>query len=198
LSDEAVDDSITIYDLEFCTKVVRNYAREGLGSKVTVIPLGFATPCLMDHPEFSERPLVWSFQGADWKGRKEMLAPLMDVEPHECVFREGFSAGKEVKAYSSALLKSKFVPAPRGNHAETFRLWEALEHGCVPIYVRCEGDDAYWAWLRSQVYLMEIGDWTKAANVLRFFMANPDQAEQYRKGILEQWKRVKEGLRRLF
>ena len=198
LSDEAADDSISIYDLEFCTRVVRNYARPGLGSKVTVIPLGYATPCLMDHPEFSERPLVWGFHGADWKGRREMLAPLMDIEPHECVFREGFSAGKDVQSYSSMLLKSKFAPVPRGNHAETFRLWEALEHGCVPIYVRCEGDEVYWTWLRSQVYLMDIGDWTKAAAVLRFFMANPDQAEQYRKGILEQWIRVKEGLRRLF
>uniref|UniRef100_A0A6C0K141 Alpha-(1,3)-fucosyltransferase FucT N-terminal domain-containing protein n=1 Tax=viral metagenome TaxID=1070528 RepID=A0A6C0K141_9ZZZZ len=195
LSDENCKDPLDVYDLEMCTKVVRNYAREGLGSKVTVLPLGFAIPCSSPIPSFSERPLVWGFHGFDWNDRKEMLAPLQKLEPKECLFQEGFNASSD---YSAMLLKSKFAPVPRGHHVETFRLWEALEHGSIPLYVRSAGDGAYWNWLKSNLSLMEIRDWAGAVKVIGFFLANGDKAERYRTGILEQWSQWKGLLKQLF
>ena len=96
------------------------------------------------------------------------------------------------------LLKSKFAPVPRGNHAETFRLWEALEHGSIPLYVRSMNDDAFLNWLRTNLFLMEIASWEQAVKVIGFFLANPDKAERYRTGILDQWTTWKESLKQLF
>ena len=200
MSDEGCDDPIEFYGLRLCTKVVRNYARTGLNEKVSVLPLGWARPVpLSPLPTFSERELVWGFHGADWNGadfgRKALLAPLQLLQPNECLFQEGFNRPSD---YSTMLLKSKFAPVPRGNHAETFRLWEALEHGSIPLYVRSMNDDAFWNWLRTNLFLMEIASWEQAVKVIGFFLANPDKAERYRTGILDQWTTWKESLKQLF
>jgi GR25 family glycosyltransferase involved in LPS biosynthesis len=199
MSDEGCDDPIKFYDLPLCTKVIRNYARAGLNEKVSVLPLGWAQPAPASPlPTFSERELVWGFHGAAWNNsdfdRRTILAPLQPL-PNECLFQEGFH---QVSDYSAMLLKSKFVPVPRGNHAETFRLYEALEHGCVPLYVRCAGDETFWNWLRSNLFLMEIADWTQAVKVITFFLANPNKAERYRTGLRDQWSKWKESLKQLF
>jgi len=197
MSDEGCDDPIEFYDLPLCTKVIRNYARTGLNEKVSVLPLGWAKPnSVSPLPTFSERELVWGFHGADWNGgRKALLAPLQSVLPNECLFQDGFNRPSD---YSTMLLKSKFVPVPRGNHVETFRLYEALEHGSIPLYVRTAGDATFWNWLRPNLFLMEIASWEQAVKVMTFFLANPAKAEQYRTGLLDQWSKWKESLKQLF
>ncbi|ETO21637.1 hypothetical protein RFI_15566, partial [Reticulomyxa filosa] len=43
----------------------------------------------------------------------------------------GYLNGKE---YKSTLLNSVFTISPSGNNPETFRLWEAMGHGSIPIF----------------------------------------------------------------
>jgi len=198
MSDEGCDDRIDFYDLSMCTQVVRNYVREH--KKAVTLPLGWAKPQSSAKPAPSlsplpERSLIWGFHGSDWNDRKELLAPLQTLKPNECLFQNGFNQPSD---YSAMLVKCKFAPVPRGNHAETFRLYEALEHGCVPLYVRSLGDDAFWNWLRPNLSLLEIRDWTQAAKIITFFLANLDKAERYRTGLLEQWSKWKESLKQLF
>jgi hypothetical protein len=90
--------------------------------------------------------------------------------------------------YSQLLLNSKYVPVPRGNHCETFRLYEALEHGCIPLYVRTPGDELYWNWLREHIELVELSSWDAAATLVAHLEANPAKAEMYRLGLSKQWK----------
>ena len=40
--------------------------------------------------------------------------------------------------YTAGLLQSKFVLAPRGIGVDSFRVWEALSAGCIPVV-----DDTY-------------------------------------------------------
>jgi hypothetical protein len=91
------------------------------------------------------------------------------------------------KEYQEMLLKSQFVPVPRGNHAETFRLYEALDYGAIPLYVRTQGDDVYWSWLRSHLTLLELTTWDQVPKVLELFRAFPKKGEEYRAGLLDQW-----------
>jgi hypothetical protein len=197
MSDEGCSDPIEFYNYPMCKKVIRNYARAGLDEKVLVLPLGYAAqppPCL-SIPAFEERPFVWGFHGSNWSNREELLKPLMAVEPHSCKFTTEFQ-GKDStgpKEYQQMLLESQCVPIPRGNNAETFRLYEALEHGAIPLYVRLESgiDREYWTWLRSHLHLIEIESWNKVPAILELFHKNPEKAEQYRAGLLEQWAKWK-------
>jgi hypothetical protein len=190
LSDESCDDPIEFYRLSSCKKVIRNYMKLGLDEKVLILPLGSGTQLpSTPTPSFSERPFVWGFHGTKWFNREALLKPLLPFNPHLChwipEFKHKTMTGP--KEYQQMLLKSQFVPVPRGNNMETFRLYEALDHGAIPLYVRTEGDEVYWYWMRGHLSLLELTSWDQVPKVLEFFKKFPDQGEKYRTGLLEQW-----------
>jgi hypothetical protein len=192
LSDEGCTDPIEFYNYPQCKKVIRNYARAHLDGKVRVLPLGWATPPpSVQPPPVRDRPYVWGFHGSSWANREALLKPLLSVNPHTCKFITEFQGKEKTNTYEyqQMLLQSQCVPVPRGNHAETFRLYEALEHGAIPFYIRLEGgiDQDYWTWLRSHLHLLEISSWDKLPAILELFRKNPEKAEQYRAGLLAEW-----------
>jgi len=203
LSDEACDDPIDFYQYSSCKKVIRNYARGGLDEKVRVLPLGWAVGGPMESVlPFEMRPFVWGFHGTSWLNREQLMMPLMTVKPHSCKFIPEFQhkTMSGPAEYKKVLSLSQCVPIPRGNHAETFRLYEALEHGAIPFYVRLEGgvDREYWNWLRKHLHLMEIASWDKLPAILELFRKYPEKAEAYRTGLLDQWTKWKEECRTYF
>jgi len=193
LSDELCSDPIEFYNLPMCTKVLRNYARSHLDEKVVVMPLGWAQGPPSSIPSFSGRPYVWGFHGSSWGHREALLQPLQTIHPNFCKFITEFQSKDKTKAYEyqQMLLQSQCVPIPPGQNAETFRLYEALEHGAIPLYVRSEGDSVYWLWLRTHLHLLEIQTWDKVPAILELFRKNPEKAEQYRMGLLTEWAKWK-------
>jgi GR25 family glycosyltransferase involved in LPS biosynthesis len=200
LSDEFCSDSLALYENKMCTKVVRNYVRYGLDAKVSVIPLGFATTKGDTGKPFAERTLEWSFHGSKGVSREALLAPLKAFEPHDCHFIPEFmdKSATPFQEYQTLLANSKVVPVPGGMNPETFRLYEALDHGCIPLYVRCEGDTQFYYWIRTHLHLMEIKSWAQGAKVLELFRANPQKAEHYRQGLLKEWNTWKQDCAKLF
>ena len=196
LSDEGCLDPIEFYNYPCCKKVIRNYSRANLNEKVRVMPLGYAVKApICPSPSFKDRPMVWGFHGSSWSNREELLKPLLSIGPNNYKMIQEFQ-GKDMSSpqeYQQMLLQSQCVPIPRGNHVETFRLYEALEHGAVPLYVRTadRSDEVYWPWLRSHLHLMEIASWDKVPVILELFRKFPEKAEQYRTGLLDQWARWK-------
>jgi hypothetical protein len=193
-------DSIALYENKMCTKVIRNYVRSGLNAKVSVIPLGFATSKGDAGKPYKERTLEWSFHGSKGVSRETLLEPLKAFAPYDCRFIPQFmdKSATPFQEYQALLAESKIVPVPGGMNPETFRLYEALEHGCIPLYVRCEGDTQFWNWLRTHLHLMEIKSWAQGAKVLELFRSNPAKAEQYRLGLLKEWNAWKQDCANLF
>ena len=201
LSDEHGTDPIEFYKWPACLGVVRNYVREGLPAKARVIPLGFhwaipnGDPALhTPRPPFRE--LVWSFVGTGWAGRREKLAPLAGIPGEsKLVFMDEWNSpamlGRE--ATLAILLNSWCVPCPAGNNPETFRIYEALEAGAVPILVKEGGaaSEAFLGWLANQLPLLEATDWKHAANLIYTLKAQPEVYEQYRTRILLAWELMK-------
>ena len=202
LSDELDMDFLDLYHHSCCTQVIRNYVRPDLANRVQVIPLGFATPPLTRPiPSWSSRSLVWSFHGTAWFNREAQLEPLKVLGPHSLHLTPGWKhpSATTPADWQTILLNSKFVPVPRGNHFETFRLYEALEHGVVPLYVRTEGDDEFWTWLTSHVSLLELKNWSEAVHVMELFLSNDNRYELlYRESLLKQWAAWKEECRAVF
>jgi hypothetical protein len=195
-------DSLELYQNKMCTKVVRNYVRPGLNSKVSVIPLGYVIGASgAPQKTFQERTLEWSFHGSDEGAtREKVLAPLKAFEPHSFRLIPQFmdKSATPPKEYQELMANSKIVPVPGGMNPETFRLYEALENGAIPLYVRLEGDSLIWNWLRTHLQLMEVKTWTQGAKVLELFRQHPEKGEQYRTGLQQQWLKWKEELRKVF
>ena len=206
LSDEYSADRIDFYGLPGCLGVVRNYIRADLGAfgdKVLVIPLGphWAIPGSVPHthtPKPPFRELAWSFIGTGWKGRREKLRAFMGIgEEHRCVFMDEWNSPKMLgrEETLAVLLNSWMVPCPGGQNPETFRVYEALEAGAVPIVVKEEGNDAWLAFLGKYIPLMVAGSWEHAAQIVHTLRAKPEVYEQFRTHVLAKWMESKEGVK---
>jgi GR25 family glycosyltransferase involved in LPS biosynthesis len=193
MSDEFGTDPIDFYEWPGCLGVIRNYSRPGLPEKAKVIPLGFhwnVPKCIpLSHtPRPPFREFLWSFVGTEWKGRKEKLLPLMKLHEHKCVFMDDWNSPKMLgrEENLAILLNSWFVPCPGGQNAETFRFYEALEAGCVPILVK---DDVYTH--IPSLPLLLADNWDHAASILRAIQQKPEVYEELRKTILDAWETLK-------
>jgi GR25 family glycosyltransferase involved in LPS biosynthesis len=192
LSDEFGTDPIDWYNFAMCKKVIRNYVRADAGSAiVVVVPLGYAInrQGSLQQPPLSSRKLLWSFEGTDWNGRGAKLAALPTDKPHKLTLRDNWAAANYPAADYNALLNdSQFVPCPGGTNAETYRFWEALEHGCIPIYVQEQADDAFWAWIKQHIPNLHAAEsWSQMAEMMQIITANPAVADHYCADIQKHW-----------
>ena len=216
LSDEGNADPLIPYGWEECVGVVRTYWREELemyGEKVIVIPLGYhwskGNPGV-DLPEDRSprlpfREYVWSFMGTDWNQRGEKMKNLTLLQPHKLLWFKEWNDPQMLKQdeYLNILLNSRFVPTPGGVNPETYRFYEALECGCIPLYIRQTGDELlvdkhYKKWLP----LVNLPSWDHAAAFMYEISNNITLLEEYRHNLLlgySAWKKdLQTRVRKLF
>jgi hypothetical protein len=204
LSDELGEDPIDMYELDGCVKVMRMYLRDvPCAEKVLTIPLGYhwtlaeGSKVPMTHtPRLPFREHIWSFHGTDWNGRKELLAPLKEI-PHVAEFYDGWNSAAALKgdAYTTMLLNTIFVPCPDGVNSETFRFYEALECGCVPLLVRTETNAAWVNWVAEKVKVIPMNSWGDAKEFVTYIMEHKEQLEGYRNAVLGAWVQWREEVR---
>lgn len=202
LSDEFSTDDISFYSLEHCKVTLRNYLRPDApySDKVLTIPLGFHhTSTQNAGGTLKDRKLLWSFHGTGWFGRKEILEGLSDLAPHSCHITPVWNHSTMTREadYIRILSNTRFVPILRGNNVETFRLYEALEAGCVPIYVggNTEYDKAYSAWLKDNLGLVDSINWFAAKKYMSLLDDKYKAVENYRMMLLDNWRKWKERVR---
>ena len=199
LSDEHANDTIEAYSLDSCEKVLRFYKRPDADEnpKVTTIPLGFHWTLLEGPknmvnltPRLPFRQMAWSFFGTDWNSRAEQLQPLKDIgEKYDCIFyKEWNDASALGRAdYISKLLDTVFVPCPDGVNSETFRFYEALECGCIPLLVRTEKNAAWVDWVSENTQILPVKSWEDAAQLMAHLLKNKTMLEAYRTRVLSAW-----------
>jgi GR25 family glycosyltransferase involved in LPS biosynthesis len=208
LSDEYGTDDIRFYDATACKKVVRMYDRadltEGQRAKCLIIPLGYhwtlrggGCPMPLERtPRLPFRNTRWSFFGTNWNDRHTKLAPLEEIEPYRCILLEGWNSANMVgyEEYIGTMLDTVFVPCPGGQNAETYRFYEALECGCVPIVVREPGDELFVKYITSNMPILPVNSWTEAALLMKQLYNDKNLLENYRANLLNGWRVWKGGL----
>ena len=102
---------------------------------------------------------------------------------------------KNESKYLNALANSKFCPILRGNNIETFRLYETLETGAIPLYVRVENDIDFWNVISTKLELISIDTWEKAIAFINFLLDKKDHAENYRLKLVNNWRIWKDDIR---
>ena len=190
LSDEFGMDSLSFYDLSMCKTIIRNYPRAlPRFPHLYVLPLGYHYRSVTKKT-WEERKLVWSFHGTDWFERSKQLEPLLMVEPHSCHFQPDWNHATMTpkEEYLSILGNSKFCPILRGNHVETFRLYEALEAGALPITTIT--DKGYIGWIEEHMGLSSLYPWTEPLLAIQ-----QGQSESIRQAVSERWSLWKESIR---
>ena len=111
-----------------------------VGSNVAPIPL-ICGPLAKQEPK--EKTLLASFVGSDTHEiRRQMIKELKD-KPDIYMATKGWEQKIEVDQltdFVESSLRSKFVLCPRGYGATSFRLYEAMQLGSVPVYI----SDRFW------------------------------------------------------
>jgi GR25 family glycosyltransferase involved in LPS biosynthesis len=192
LSDELCQDPIDIYEWPSCKGVIRNYQRKGLSSKVVTIPLGYHW-----RGSATERPrkdLIWSFIGSETGGRRDKLQNFKGIQPMKCVLQKEWNSpgqcGREEVVDS--LQRSLCVPCPAGINYETFRIYETLEAGAIPMLVEENGSTELLEYLKRWIPISTSPDWVTAAKVLHGLSQNTELYKEYRKSILIGWVSLKQ------
>ena len=201
LSDEYVNDPIDFYKYSTCKGVIRNYARsDASGPNVLTIPLGYNRHSesridapFVETPSLPFREKVWTFYGTSWKGREDLMRVLQGIGPSSSKFYDGWLSKDQLPEleYISESLNSIFMPCPSGMNAETFRLYEALENGAIPLVVRSEGDDSLIEMLKSNLAILNIPSWEHAAMLMQNLLNDKQMLEMYRNQLLGQWAQWK-------
>jgi hypothetical protein len=146
----------------------------------------------------TERRFLWSFAGARTAARMEMFKNFKPIGPHECLF---FDSRKNQKplldsdSFMRLLSDTVFSPCPMGNVTlETFRVYESLEKGCIPIIERR-------AWMRYYDHLMlghplpTFSSWRKARQFVEAVSRDESRLIAYQHDIAEWWQSYKVKLR---
>jgi hypothetical protein len=145
LSDEEGLDGDGWYpELPPCTPIWRNFPHPRLGVNpwVRSFPIGPRDLFLAPDSELlsaTERTYPWAFMGTLWPSGSRQLAVSLFLRGLPAGFYFGgrsFGQGLSLPHYRATLLTSVFALAPEGDrHLDTFRLWESLSCGCIPLLV---------------------------------------------------------------
>lgn len=193
-SDEFEQDPVFFYEYPQVTGVLRFYKRPDINnSKVLTIPLGYHWKNRSPSIPLDKRKYRVSFHGTDWKGRSEALAPLVKINNSNIQFYADWKDPSQLNEdeYLDLLLNTVFVPCPRGNNIETFRFYEALDCGCIPVFTELPEvlRDSGLPFLKTET-------WTKVVEAIQHLNANPLILAEYHKNLMNAWISYKNTLKK--
>jgi len=207
LSDEFASDPIGFYNDSHCLKIFRFYDRadlsEDIRKKTLILPLGYhytlsngSDNPAEKTPRLPFRNLRWSFLGTNWRNREEHLRPFHLIEPNHKLLVDTWESKDKIERqqYLSVLLDTYFVPCLPGNNTETFRVYEALECGCIPLYVKQGDKDMHADYLMNEIGIMPSSSWEEATKLMEHLLKNLSLLENYRTMILNRWVGLKKKL----
>lgn len=190
-SDEVSIDPIDFYSWPSVKGVIRFYPRPTNNSNTLTIPLGYHWKVSTKSIPLEERLYSWSFTGTNWKERSSQLEPLKIIDQHFVRFFSDWNhPGQLTKdQYIELLQNTIFIPCPEGNNVETYRLYEALECGCIPVFTKLPE-----VLKDSMIPFLKTETWDDVAKLIQHFIKNPVQMNQYQYSILSAWNKYKDRL----
>ena len=150
-----------------CNYVLRTFCSNKYfkDNHVKCIPIGYKSG--IKDIKKNNRKYKWTFTGTPHKSsRHDLLFQLADIKPFFCHKTEKFDTKIiSVEEMSEVLSSTEFIPCPNGFfHPETYRLYEALECGCIPIV---ENAYKYYDRLFPDNPFIKVGKWGDAKSVIK-------------------------------
>jgi hypothetical protein len=121
------------------------------------------------------------------------MKPLLDIKPNKAEFFTQWNHPSQLREqdYLDLLSDTIFVPCPAGNNIETFRIYEALERGCIPVFI-----DVPPILLETKIPFLKTSTWIDVVNIMSHLNNNPEQLMQYQKVLMDGWAVYKNELKR--
>lgn len=182
--------------------VIRNFAT-GLAKHdgIWTIPEGYTNGTRVGTAlrPVTERQYAWSFTGEIKFSRIDMASEFAALEPNlitstTSIYREG--GNKLSKAeFDSVLENSIFSPCPMGNVIlETWRLYESLELGCIPI-IETRASLDYFTGLLGLHPIPSFQNWAAARRYVESSLANESALLSKQSEIRNWWATKKQAVR---
>jgi hypothetical protein len=161
---------------------------------ILTIPLGFPNGTSQDGIGIpaSQRSHLWCFLGNNDAGsRPEMLRTFQGIGPRYPTPPRSLKKSD----YDSALRQTMFCPAPMGNvMLETWRTYEAIESGCIPLVesrVFCD----YYGDLLGRHPIPTFANWRQARAFVEELSSSPAQLDALQSEIYAWWQSEKIDIR---
>ncbi len=155
--------------------------------KVKCIPIGYKSGVL--YKEKNNREFKWAFAGTPHKSsRHDLFFQFSEIKPFFCHKTEKFDRKIiSVEKMNDMLSSTEFIPCPNGFfHPETYRVYEALECGCIPIV---ENAYKYYDRLFLNNPFIKVDKWKDSKAILQGW--GSDQIKKKRAEIIFWWKEEK-------
>jgi hypothetical protein len=197
VGDEIYNHDYTAY--KWCDLVLRNYWSIAFDASphVMAVPIGYKAGFQSNTPAkpAAQRQHVWSFMGdANKTSRQKMLEELRKIEGGFVHLISGWNSADSlpVEKYRAIMDESIFVPCPAGwGNLDSFRVYEALEAGCIPLVKRRDYD--YFTRLLGENPLYAVADWSEVPDMLRHWETG-DRWEGRRCECANWWEGYKKTL----
>jgi hypothetical protein len=190
--------------------IIRNYWSPYYAHdrRVLTVPLGLTNGFAPRRMATAQRSYVWSFLGAINKGsRIRMMDVMANVPGGYTHTMEGVPSHYNVRPYQSddknpvaiteyaeVMSRTLFAPSPMGwINLDSFRVYEALEAGCIPIVERRPGLD-YFTRLLGRHPMPSVVDWAEAPALIAELMATPERLDALRCSCESWWQRIRRDL----
>jgi hypothetical protein len=199
LSDEFYADDCSAY--RWCQRVYRNYWSPVLAdlAPVSFFALGYKTGfAKAGGPSLpaAERPYTWSFVGDPGKETRVLMLRHMRGVPNgfeHLISGWDSTDSLSTEDYRRVLDQSVFAPSPAGtSNLDCYRVYEALEAGCIPIVMRRPGYE-YFDRLLPGHPMPVISDWAEAPRLISGLVENGG-CEALRQTCEAWWSDHKAGL----
>ena len=185
--------------------VFRNYFDTALMNRsgITQLPLGPARCQNPPQPRkpVSERCYVWSFAGNLASTRRSLVRHLSSVKPnhiHVTGSRSQSTMRLGPGEYFGILGDSIFVPCPMGNvNLESFRLYEALDRGAIPIVERRPWLD-YFSQLLGDHPLPSVNHWVEARALMQSLLSDKESLRRKQLEIDHWWQQMERNISNRF
>ncbi len=183
--------------------VIRNYWHKMYGKNVLTFPLGYMQGFWNHCPSrqtssTAQRKYTWSFAGQVEKSTRRDMALNMKKIPNFKIHEIGSFRdpnGLAVNLYRELLSDTIFVPCPRGFwNLDSFRVYEALECGCIPIVERTPID--YFTQFFGAHPFLSVSSWEEAAPLIEALLSDPERLEKKRVECSQWWLSYKEKMKK--
>ena len=146
----------------------------------------------------SDKKYTWCFAGQIHAqgDRAKMIDSLKKCNgEYHLHIAEGWQSGDSLstKEYKNILSESIFVPCPRGNtNVDTFRLYEALEVGAIPIVEKSD----YWKKLLGEHPLIEVVSWDNISSDINLLAEESQWIIEHSEKIQSWWSECKKKIKK--
>jgi len=166
--------------------------------RVMHIPLGYPAGFggNAGQPGTASRPYLWSFLGGSSRAsRPEMIRAFQPLTPHFLHLTDRGAAERLGRPeYEQLLRESIFAPCPMGNvNLESYRVYEALECGAIPIVEKRIGLD-YFTGLLGSHPLPAFTNWRQAARFVEKLRGDRAALDGLQSECMDWWKAYQKSL----